>query len=125
MLRLVGGVVAGFVAWVAGVSILNLVARYGWADYAAVEKAMAFTVPMMAARLSISGISSLVSGAVAARTGNSRTAALVCGVILLLCFIPIHYMLFSKFPLWYHVTFLLSLPALSVLGGQFVQPRAG
>jgi hypothetical protein len=125
MLRSILGVVAGVLAWGIVVTILNLGLRHGWPAYAAVEKAMLFTVPMMAARLSISGISSLVSGFAAAAVGRSGQAALIAGVLLLLIFVPIHYMIWSKFPLWYHLTFLVSLPLLSVIGGRFARVRNG
>ena len=119
MLRSILAVVAGLLAWAVGVTVLNLGLHHGWPAYAAVEKAMLFTVPMMAARLSISGVSSLVSGFVAAAVGRSGQAALIAGVLLLLIFLPIHYTIWSKFPLWYHLTFLASLPLLSVIGGRF------
>jgi hypothetical protein len=125
MLRSILAVVAGVLAWGMVVTILNLGLRHGWPAYAAVEKAMLFTVPMMAARLSISGISSLVSGFAAAAVGRSGQAALIAGVLLLLIFVPIHYMIWSKFPLWYHLTFLISLPLLSVIGGRFARVRNG
>jgi hypothetical protein len=124
MLRLVGAVCAGVIAWFVIVTILNLPLRFGWHDYGAVEKAMTFTLPMMVARLLISGISSLASGAIAARIDNGKWAALVAGVILLLMFLPIHYSIWDKFPAWYHLTFLASLPILSWLGGRFVQRRS-
>ena len=122
MLRLIGGVIVGILVWGIGVTVLNLGLRHGWPAYAAVEKAMLFTVPMMAARLSISGISSLVSGFTAAAIGG-RQAALIAGVLLLLIFLPIHYAIWTKFPLWYHLTFLISLPLLSVIGGRFSRGR--
>ncbi len=123
MLRLIGGAVAGIVAWVVIVSALDIGLRHFWPDYAAVEKAMTFTLPMMAARLSMSGVSSLVGGAVAAVAGRSTRAALVAGTILALIFLPIHYSLWSRFPLWYHLTFLISLPLLSVVGAQLAGRR--
>jgi hypothetical protein len=121
IMRLIGGIVVGVLAWGIVVTILNLGLRHGWPAYGAVEKAMLFTVPMMAARLSISGISSLVSGYVAAAIGRSGQAALIAGVLLLLIFLPIHYTIWSKFPLWYHLTFLVSLPVLSIIGGRFAR----
>jgi len=123
MLRQIGGAVVGVIAWGIVVTVLNLGLRHGWPAYAAVEKAMLFTVPMMAARLSISGISSLVSGYAAAAVGRSGQAALIAGVVLLLIFLPIHYTIWSKFPIWYHLTFLISLPLLSVIGGRFSRSR--
>jgi hypothetical protein len=118
MLRLIGGSLAGVLAWVVLVTPINLALRHGWADYAAVEKAMTFTLPMMIARLAMSSVSSLASGAVAARMLHGERAALFSGVILLLLFLPVHYSIWDKFPLWYHLTFLVSLPLLSWLGGK-------
>ena len=123
MLRFIGGVIAGLVTWIVVVSALDFVLRYSWHDYGVVERAMTFTLPMMAARLSESGVSSLVSGYVAATVERGRWAALIAGTILLLLFLPEHYMIWSKFPPWYHLTFLISLPLLSWVGGRFASPR--
>jgi hypothetical protein len=118
MWRQIGGAIAGIIAWVAIVSVFDIILRRLWPDYAAVEKAMAFTVPMMIARLSESGISSLLSGAIAAVLGRDRLKpALAAGIVLLLFFVPVHYTLWPKFPVWYHLTFLSSLVILSVAGG--------
>ena len=119
-LQKVIGVVAGLIAWIAVVTAINLVLRHGWPAYAAVEKAMTFTLAMMAARLLESAVASLVSGWVAAKIGG-RIAALVAGLMLLMMFVPVHYQLWQHFPIWYHLTFLLSLPALSVIGGRLAR----
>ena len=121
MLRLIGGVAAGIVAWGIVVTVINLGLRHGWHDYAAVEKAMTFTLPMMITRLSMSAVSSLVGGFLAALV--DRWAPLVAGTILLLLFVPVHYSIWDKFPIWYHLTFLISLPLLSVVGGTFVRAK--
>ena len=122
-MRLIGGVVAGLVAWTAIVTLLNLGLRHGWPAYAAVEKAMLFTFPMMAARLAMSGISSLGAGYVAAWAGKGGRAALFSGLVLLLLFLPVHYNLWEKFPAWYHLTFLASLPLLGWAGGTLWRPK--
>jgi hypothetical protein len=118
MLRQFGGVLAGFAAWIVVVSLLNRGMRYGWHEYAAVEEAMTFTLPMMIARLSESAVSSLISGYVAAYVGKGGWAPLIAGTVLLAAFIPQHYLIWSHFPIWYHLTFLTSLPVLSHLGGK-------
>jgi hypothetical protein len=123
MRRKVIGIVAGLVSWGALVTVLNLGLRHGWPAYAAVEKAMTFTLAMMAARLLESFVSSLASGWIAARIGG-RIAALVAGLLLLLLFVPVHYQLWHVFPVWYHLSFLLSLPLLNVLGGRLVRPAS-
>lgn len=125
MLRLIGGVIAGIIAWIVVVTILNFGLRYGMPGYSAVEKAMLFTLPMMIARLTISGISSLISGYAAAAVGARQLSALIAGVILLLIFLPVHYHLWhdtpNLFPVWYHLVFLISLPVLSIIGGRFAK----
>ena len=122
-MRLIGGVIAGVVAWIAIVSVLNLGLRHGWPDYAAVERAMIFTLPMMAARLAMSGISSLAAGFVAAWIEKGIRAPLISGTVLLLVFLPQHYALWARFPVWYHLTFLASLPLLGWAGGTLWRPR--
>ncbi len=82
---------------------------------------MTFTLPMMIARLSESAVSSLLSGYVAGRIGRGRGAPLLSGVILLVPFAYIHYGLWHRFPIWYHLTFLTSLLVLSVAGGMFAR----
>jgi Mn2+/Fe2+ NRAMP family transporter len=118
MIRLAGGVIAGLVIWIAGVTVLNLGLRHGLSGYAAVEKAMTFTLPMLVARLCISAVSSLVSGYGAARLGRGPRAATITGGVLLVIFLPVHVMLFSRFPFWYHLVFLTSLPLLSMAGAR-------
>ena len=73
MWRLICGVIVGLAVWVAIISLLDRSLRFGWHDYAAVYKAMTFTLPMMMARLSESAVSSLISGYVAA--GNAPELA--------------------------------------------------
>jgi hypothetical protein len=125
MTRRILGAIAGIVAWIVFVVAFNTVMRALWAEYAAVEQAMAFTLPMMAARLSMSAIGSVVSGFVAAFVARERSkSALLAGGILLLVFIPIHVSLWTRFPVWYHLTFLVSLPIVSVLGGQLFQSES-
>ncbi|MGA7711537.1 MAG: hypothetical protein WCA81_06515 [Rhizomicrobium sp.] len=123
MSRVVGGVIAGIAAWIVIVTALNIGLRHYWPDYAAVERAMTFTLPMMAARLSMSALSSLLGGIVARLVDKRRLAALISGTILLLLFLPEHYALWARFPIWYHLIFLVSLPVFSMLGGDLLPAK--
>ena len=123
MLRVMGGVIAGIAGWIVIVTALNLALRHYWPDYAAVEKAMAFTLPMMAARLSMSALSSLLSGLMAGLVDRRLLAPLISGTILLLLFLPEHNALWARFPVWYHLVFLVSLPALSLVGGDLLPAK--
>jgi len=83
---------------------------------------MTFTLPMLIARLLIGALATLAAGLVTAMIApRSMLARLMPGALLLVGFIPVHIMLWDKFPPWYHLTFLLSLVPLTYLGGRFVR----
>ena len=117
MLRGIGGIAGGLFAWVLVATIGNRVLRAAWPGYAAVEVAMNFTLAMLLLRLLLGALSSLCAGFFAAwiAKGN-RVAVTVLAGLLLVAFIPVHYTLWERFPVWYHLTFLLSLVAATVLG---------
>jgi hypothetical protein len=108
--RKIGAVLAGLATWFVLVSAIDIAMRQFWPDYAAVFKAMTFTLPMMIARLSESTAALVVAALVVARIAPGwRAAAAVFGVVMLAIFLPVHYSLWSKFPVWYHAYFLGSL----------------
>jgi hypothetical protein len=114
------GVVAGLVVWMLLASVAGLILRAAWPEYAAVASSMAFTLPMKVARLSIGALATLAAGLLTAVITRSTGAALLLGALLLLLFIPQHVMLWNKFPVWYHLTFLSSLVPLSYVGGRMM-----
>ena len=118
------GVLAGLAVWVIIVTAAGVIMRSAWPAYASVADAMTFTLPMMGARLVIGACATLAMGystAVVAR--GSTPAILLSGVVLLLAFIPEHITIWNKFPVWYHLTFLLSLVPLSYIGGTIARAR--
>jgi hypothetical protein len=79
MWRLIGGVVAGLVAWIVIVSLLDRAMRYGWHDYAAVGKGHdVYGRNDDCAACRMSAVSSLASGYVAALVGKGGWAPLLC-----------------------------------------------
>lgn len=113
------GVIAGLVVWVLVVTLAGLIMRNAWPAYASVADAMTFTLPMMLVRLSIGAVATLAAGWVTGVIARpSLIATLLPGVLLLVAFIPQHISLWEKFPVWYHLTFLLSLVPLTFLGGK-------
>jgi hypothetical protein len=117
MKRTILAFVAGLAAWVILASVLNRGLRALLAGYTAAEVQMHFTLGMMAARLAIAVVSSLVAGGVVAAVAPSSTRVpWILGVILLAAFIPAHVTLWKNFPIWYHVIFLVTLVPLLVLG---------
>jgi len=121
MARQILGVVAGLLVWVAVATIAGVVMRGAWADYARVADAMTFTLPMMIARLTIGAVATIAGGWVAAFIGRSTLTRLAPGILLLVMFIPEHITLWQKFPVWYHLTFLVSLVPLTWLGGSLIR----
>jgi hypothetical protein len=126
MTRGVGGVIGGLVAWLLIATIGDLVLRWAWASYADVEKSMSFTLAMMAARLLLGAVASLAAGYTAAwiTKRNGRTVK-VLAAVLIAVFIPTHYTLWDTFPLWYHLVFLASLVAITLLGGMWYARSVG
>jgi ABC-type uncharacterized transport system permease subunit len=113
------GAIAGFLVWMIVVTLSGFVLRGAWPAYAAVADAMTFTLSMMIVRLAIGAVATLAAGWVAGMISRRSTiATLLPGVLLLIAFIPQHISLWEKFPIWYHLTFLLSLVPLTFAGGK-------
>jgi len=123
MKKAILGVVAGLVVWLVCITVAGVIMRSSWPAYASVADAMTFTLPMMLARLSIGAVATLFAGWVTMTIAAPRSllVRLMPGLILLALFIPQHISLWSKFPVWYHLTFLLSLVPLTYLGGAVQQ----
>ena len=103
--------------WVVVATIGNRLLRIAWPGYADVELAMNFTQAMLVLRLLVGGVSSLCAGFVAAWIARRNgTAVKMLAGLSLVAFIPVHYMLWERFPVWYHLIFLLSLVVLTMLG---------
>jgi hypothetical protein len=110
------GVVTGLVVWLAIAVVAGLIMRATWPAYVSVADAMTFTLPMMIARLAIAASATVSMGFVTACITRSAVARLIPGFILLIVFVPQHVMLWDKFPIWYHLWFLLSLVPLTYVG---------
>jgi hypothetical protein len=113
-------VVAGLVVWAIIATGLDMVLRIALIGYRAAEPQLQFTLGMMIARLALPGaIPSVAAGFVSAWVGRgNRFVIPVLIIILLAVFLPAHYHLWLKFPLWYHLIFLGSLIALPLLGAK-------
>ena len=126
MLRLIAGTLTGAVAWLVSVAILGFLCRIAWPEMAAIKDMTLFTVPMLFTRLSISALGSLAGGYWAATIGRESTRApLGAGVLLLVVFVPYHLTIWQNFPVWYHLTFFVSLPVLSLMGGMLRSSSQG
>ncbi len=118
MKRSIFAVLGGMVAWILVASLLNRGLRIGLAGYALAEPTMTFTLGMKVARLILGALSSIAAGAVVSLIAPSKKQLpWVLGAIILAVFIPEHIYLWAKFPVWYHLVFLVTLAPLVALGG--------
>ena len=61
--------------------------------------------------------------AVARVTKGNGTAAKILGIVVTAIFIPVHYGLWDKFPVWYHAIFIASLFPFTLLGAKLLRRR--
>src|SRR5580658_372807 len=115
----------GLLTWVVVVSVINRVLRLSLPNYTTAEHTLQFTLGMKWARLLMAIVTSLLAGAVTRWISpSSRWAPLIVGSVVLAMFLPAHIAIWSKFPVWYHLTFLLTIiPA--VLVGALLPPHRG
>lgn len=123
--RPVLAMVAGIAAWILVASLLNVGLRIALPGYAAAEPEKTFTVAMQLARLLMGALASLAGGAAAGWIDRPAGASVwVIAAALLAAFIPAHVALWPLFPVWYHLTFLVPLAPLTVLGSLLGHKRA-
>jgi uncharacterized membrane protein len=136
MLRIILGVIAGFITW----SILWLgsdqlmtesMSWYGEHQHA-FQRAMfnkeAFSPDITILVLNIirSLLISLIAGYIAALVANeSRRTAAILGVILLLCAMMVEIIAWNYLPLWYHFIFLILLIPATIAGGALRKAASG
>jgi hypothetical protein len=129
MVRIILGVIAGFIAW----SIMwvgsdqVLISSIGWygEHQLAFQRAMFNQEPFEASstilvmHLVRSVIISLISGYLAALVaGENRRSPLALGVVLLLFGIMVQVVAWRYIPIWYHFVFLFLLIPVTIAGGK-------
>lgn len=121
-MRSVAGVIGGIVAWIVVATIGNLAVRALLSGYADAEQTMAFALDMQIARLVIGALASFGAGWVAARITLGAPRVVWCLTLLLIVlFVPVHYWLWDRFPLWYHLAFFATLLVATPAGGGLVR----
>ena len=122
MKRFILACLAGLLTWAVVVTLINRVLRLSLPNYTTAEQTLQFTLGMKWARLLMAIVTSVLAGAVTGWISrSSRWAPLIVGSVVLAIFAPVHIAIWSKFPVWYHLTFLLTIiPA--VLVGALLPP---
>lgn len=133
MLKIVLGVVVGFVAWSVlwlGSDQLLIMASPGWygVHQTSFEFAMGVGQPftpdltILIMHLVRAAIISIMAGFLAAFVANeNRKTPFVLGILLLAFGLMVQIMAWSYLPIWYHLVFLGMLIPLTVLGGKMKQ----
>jgi hypothetical protein len=116
MLRSILAVIVAVITWFVVATIGNLILRAALPGYTAVEVSMTFTLTMMICRLVLGLVSSFCAGFVCAMIARNGMAPKVAAAIMVILFLPVHYMLWAKFPIWYHLFFLITLAPMMLLG---------
>lgn len=117
MWRAVGCIVAGLLAWAVVVTLLNFGLRAAIPDYHAAEATLQFTLAMKIGRLAEAALASVAAGAIIGLISPSKKwAPWAAGLILLAMFLPEHVKLWTRFPVWYHLSFLVPLAPLFAVG---------
>jgi len=124
MLKIILGVIVGFVIW----SILwvgvDAILRMVWTDYDESVKAMTFSSTMLIVPLILSAIVSIISGFVAALIAKENSKSpLILGILLLIVGIFVQISVWDKIPLWYNLAFWILLIPMTVLGGRLLTER--
>ena len=136
MVKIVLGVIAGFVAWsilwVGSDQILMVSAPTWYGTHQLdLELARANQEPfnadptLLLFNLIRGVIVTILSGFLAAFIANeNRRTPLILGVLLLLVGIGVESMYWSQIPIWYHLIFLAMLVPASIFGGRLKQVPA-
>jgi len=120
-MRWIAAVICGLVAWFVVAQLGDFVLRALLPGYADLEQAMLFTLGMQAGRLVLGALASLLAGWIAVLIARTGRAAWALALALVLLFIPVHYQLWDRFPLWYHLVFFASLIVVTPAGAALVR----
>jgi hypothetical protein len=129
MVRIILGVVAGFIVWsilwVGSDAVFSAISADWGKTSAEFQAAVANKTPyalsttVTIALLIKSFIISIISGLIAAWIARENTkSTIILGFLLLIVGILVQLAHWNYMPLWYHLLFLLSLIPMTMLGGK-------
>jgi len=130
MLRIILGVIAGFIVWtIIWIGSDQVLQTLSPAWFGLQKDAMAVAIAngesfrpdplVVILDLIRSGIASIMAGFLAAVVANeNRRTTLILGIILLMVGVFVQYHLWNVFPIWFHLIFWALLIPLTILGGR-------
>lgn len=121
MIRAIGAMIAGAIAWEAVVLLATFIGRLVWPAYSLVEKQRAFALDMLFSRLAVGAFATLAFGAVVTWIGRGDKKTIQIIIVLWLLYSVVdHYLVWDQFPVWYHLLYLAYIVPLALLGGRLV-----
>jgi lipopolysaccharide export LptBFGC system permease protein LptF len=124
MKRSILACLAGLLTWIVVVTVINRGLRLSLPNYTVAEQTLQFTLGMKWARLLMAIVTSVAAGAVTGWISrSSRWAPLILGSVVLAMFVPLHIAIWGKFPVWYHLTFLLTIIPAVLVGALLTSRR--
>ena len=117
-LKGIGALIVALIVWFVVATAVHRLMCVLWPAYALATPLLNFTLPMKIARLSLGALCTLLAAATARRLSAARWLPIVLGCVLLALFLPGHYRIWNRFPVWYHLTFLCSLIPFALLGSR-------
>jgi hypothetical protein len=130
MLRIILGVVAGFVVWMViwggSDTILKAVSPDWWGknlkgmeDMLTTKQPFRTDSTILILTLIRGVICSIIAGFVAALVAKENTkSTLILGIVLLAVGIFVQWIFWEVAPIWYHLSFLILLIPMTILGGK-------
>jgi hypothetical protein len=126
LVRFAVAIAVGLLVWIVVATLGNFVLRVAIPGYRAEEAAVSFSLIAQLGRLALSVVSTAAAAAATVvMSRGSIGASLAVGCILLALFVPVHVSLWHRFPVWYHLFFLASLPIGTYVFGKLVASRRG
>ena len=124
LLKGIGALVVALVVWFVVATAVHRFMCLMWPAYALATPLMNFTLSMKIARLLLGAVCTVIAAATARRLSAARWLPVALGIALLVLFVPGHYRIWDRFPVWYHLTFLGSLIPLALLGARLPSAKA-
>jgi len=118
ILKGIGALIVALIVWFAVATIIHRLMWVAWPAYKVATPLLTFTLPMKIARLILGAASTVIAAIAARRLSAAPWLPLALGCALVLLFLPGHYRIWSRFPVWYHLTFLGYLIPLAILGSR-------
>jgi hypothetical protein len=130
MLRIILGVVAGFIVWMVlwggSDTLLRAISPDWWGknlqgmeDFAYKQQPFKWDSTILIITLIRSFICSIIAGFTAALVAKENAkSTLILGVLLLAVGIFVQWIFWEVAPLWYHLSFLILLIPMTILGGK-------